>query len=183
VCGDDNLDHLIDRALARYTEAEPLAGMEARVLQRVRARHTGRTWVWWAAITAALIPALALVHGWNGPVPAPPGPVDSGASSVAMTPLAAAPRRWSLDSRLPGRARHATHLPRLENFPARTPMTEEERVLVQLVTQSPNEAVKLFSQDERNETEPIKVDPIQVDPLELSNSNATNQLGEKGATD
>jgi hypothetical protein len=184
VHADDELDELIDRALARYVEAEPVAGLGDRVLQRVRAadRHIGGRWAWWAVPSAALLGAVALIHIWNGRVPVKTEAVqaDKGASAVILP--VSVPPRWSFDARWHSRARRASHLPKLENFPARTPMTEEERALVRLVSQSPNQAVRLFSQDERNPMEPIKIEPIQIEPLETGNAN-TNELGAKGATD
>src|SRR5436305_7129563 len=51
----DDLDRLIDCGLAGYSSAEPLVGLEQRVLRRVRAVRRRR---WWGLV---LIPAAAVL--------------------------------------------------------------------------------------------------------------------------
>ena len=55
---EDDLDKLIDGALSAYSAAEPLAGLEQRVLGRVRAAQASRRRRWRWALAAATVAAL-----------------------------------------------------------------------------------------------------------------------------
>src|SRR5579884_2289713 len=63
---NDKLDTLLDHALREYREAEPLAGMEARILQRIAAQvePRSRRWTWILATAAAA--AVVVVALWLG---------------------------------------------------------------------------------------------------------------------
>src|SRR5207249_4402312 len=54
----DELDRIVDRGLTGYSNCEPLAGLEDRILNRVRLADAGRghsrLWPW-----ALVVPALA----------------------------------------------------------------------------------------------------------------------------
>jgi hypothetical protein len=56
-------------------------------------------------------------------------------------------------------------LPKLEQFPAPTPMTAEERALLAFVEQHPAEARQVFA-DLQKSDEPIEIQPIQIPPLQ-----------------
>ncbi len=61
----DEFDPILDEALSVYRNAEPLAGLEGRVLQRLRLQHDRRRKLWlrWstAAACACILVALALI--------------------------------------------------------------------------------------------------------------------------
>src|SRR5689334_13663221 len=56
--GNDELDRRIDSALVGYSDAEPLAGLEERVLRRVRVASRRRMLGW--AVTLAAAAALVV---------------------------------------------------------------------------------------------------------------------------
>ena len=60
---NDNLDSLIDHALASYTPAEPRPGLEQRILASVVAASQPRTWAWRPAWVLAAAAALIAVVG------------------------------------------------------------------------------------------------------------------------
>lgn len=60
------LDCILDDALNEYREAEPLAGLEDRVMQRLRLQPVQRLTVWWKWGAIAACAALALVALWIG---------------------------------------------------------------------------------------------------------------------
>jgi hypothetical protein len=61
-----NLDPILDEALSEYREAEPLAGLEDRVLQRLRLQPEKRRTAWWKWGALATCAALLLVALWIG---------------------------------------------------------------------------------------------------------------------
>jgi hypothetical protein len=183
---DKDLDEILDRVLTRYSDTEPLTGLEDRVLQRVYAAkpRAGAAWIWALSSSVAALAMIAFFFVTSGRTPKRAESMDYSGRDAAAMPLPMVPgRQWSFQARFVPVTRHATgrgQLPKLENFPARTPMTAEERALLRIVTQSPEQAAKLFSEWQHNATEPIKIEPIQIEPLETGDSN-TNEPEVKGA--
>jgi len=98
-----------------------------------------------------------------------------------VLPMPARRARWAFDARFyPVRRTVQSPLPKLQDFPSRTPITAEEIAFVHFVTQSPKEAAKLFADWEQKAAEPIKIEPIEIAPLETSDSN-TDKPEVKGA--
>ena len=69
----DDLDKLIDGALSVYSRAEPLAGLEDRVVNRVRLAEVSRRrrWHWALAVTVPVLAAILIVVFARKPQPAP----------------------------------------------------------------------------------------------------------------
>ena len=180
---NDGFDQILDHALTEYREAEPLAGLEDRVLQRLRLQTESRRKLWWrwSAITAVAA-ALALA-AWLGlenrtrqgntassAVPeqsAPPGQQaqagDAGATSQQLTsrrPLGA--KRVSPSVRMPAAAQLAgtEHPPIREQFPSPAPLQPEERMLLALATTHPEVLMERADQDKE-----IAIAPINITPL------------------
>jgi hypothetical protein len=67
----DELDRLLDEALASYSSEEPRPGLERRVLKRVRAERAPRRFGWWrwavAVPVLASLLALAVTHRVKSP--------------------------------------------------------------------------------------------------------------------
>jgi hypothetical protein len=66
---NEYLDKVLDEALSDYREAEPLAGLEDRVLQRLRLQPEVRRrswWKWGAFAACAAMLAIAVWLGWRG---------------------------------------------------------------------------------------------------------------------
>ena len=63
---NDDFDRTVDDALAEYRDAEPLAGVEERVLQRLRLQHrTQRNrWYRWSAVLAGA--SMIVIALWSG---------------------------------------------------------------------------------------------------------------------
>jgi hypothetical protein len=60
----DQFDELVDYALSEYRDAEPLSGLEDRVLQRLQ--PVGRRFAWWMWGAIAICAALVLIGVWIG---------------------------------------------------------------------------------------------------------------------
>src|ERR1035441_543655 len=158
---DDDLDHALDGALdgavVRFSSAEPLTGLEQRVLNRVHAEravpHVGRfRFGRWApavgvAVVAGMVMAAVL---WDKPVPPPP-PVGQDSRPVpqqAQTRVTPAGFR-----KKNGQARSPV------------PLTSEERALLALVARAPDQAREALLDLQRRSTEPIQVAEIRIEPL------------------
>jgi cytoskeletal protein RodZ len=183
---NDEFDHVLDEALAQYRDAEPLAGMEQRVLQRVRlhAEHRWKLWRWWGAFAACA--AMLAVAAWIGlrdrasqeiiakqpattqqqrpPVESRPKNVNTYASQEP------APRR-ALVAKAPSRSPNVAgpalststkQAPVRSQFPSPTPLNSEERALLALAQTHPETLSHLQSnQDDRE----IAIAPINIQPL------------------
>ena len=167
---NDALDRMIDSALAGYSSARPLEGLEERVLNRVRLMDSARRrmlgWTVAIAVVASVVMVAILVRMPHAPVshdfarvhtPAPARPVPK----VEEARVAPKHRRGRIT---PKRAESPKLLPKLEQFPAPAPLTAEERALLAFVEHYPDEAKQLVTERKKND-EPIEIQPIQMPPL------------------
>jgi len=158
----DELDNVIDHVLATYSNAEPLAGLEQRVLDRVRIAQGARRRRWrWALMFA--VPAVAATllvifapKPKSQPVPlavvaTPPAPVRLPAAVPPAPRRIARPRRPAI----------APELAKRQFFPTPSPLTEEERLLVQLARFSPE--LLLARPVDEIEIKPIQIAPLRID--------------------
>jgi hypothetical protein len=78
---ENQFDELLHEALGEYREAEPLVGLERRILHRLQAQPAGRSLRWiWGAIATCL--ALVLIGVWIG-VKNPTPPKEGGVGHPA----------------------------------------------------------------------------------------------------
>ena len=152
-------DQWLDAALKKYGEAEPRAGIEGRVLANLRAeRERGvqgqNPWPVWVGVVAMLSVGVLIfwVSGHRASNKAP---------AVAQTAATGRPQSLLAGDRTPaailskvqvlrrrgaqsGRIRtvHAAE-PRLEQFPAARPLSQQEQMLADYVAQFPQEAVQM----------------------------------------
>jgi len=183
---NEHLDNLLDEALSEYCDAEPLAGIESRLLLRLQASQPTRTnsWLRWG-LAAACLAALALVI-WIGmarrtsptatpadelaaqpkTVPQPrefsapaPGPAVVSENGRARD---AAPRRATPSTITPANTKPAT----AEVFPVPVPLTDEERAFVAALGQHP-EAVHATS---ASDDAPV-IAKIEIKPLSTTDEN------------
>jgi hypothetical protein len=140
-------DKWLDVALHTRLE-EPRAGLEDRVLERIRAREPEKTFVWWPAI-AVVAAALAVSTALVLLRPVKESPQKSASVQPPQTVLQSSPPRLpqvASVTRIPARhitKAHSTAVrrfvaheqqpqPRLASFPSATPATQQERMLVML---------------------------------------------------
>ena len=160
----DELDRLIEGALAGYSDAEPLAGLEERVVNRVRAARARRRVVAWAAAVAvaASVVVVGVVVRTERRVPPKPAEV-AGVTNVAPPAAVATPEPRI---RRAARSRRPKALPKLEQFPAPEPLTAEEKALLALVEHDPKEAQQVFTALSQSGDGPIQIAPIEIAPLQ-----------------
>ncbi len=166
---DDEFDALIGGALGEYSQPEPLGGLEERVLNRVRAEGEVRRRPWWMrwgwVVPVVACAVLALVFLRPVPRVAPP-------QIVAVTPAPpkpvlreAAPAPRPVTQRKQVRRVPRPALPKLEQFPAPAPLTEEERALLALAKQGEPAHAAFLDLEKRKE--PITVQALKIEPLHI----------------
>jgi hypothetical protein len=160
--GPDDIERLIEKALASYAAAEPRPGLDARVMARVRVE--GRVHRWWRWAWPVAAAATAVLWFVLAPRPArhtAPPLVARSAEGVPAHP----PVRAKLQpARRAARARVAAVTKRSQ-FPTPYPPTAEERALLAWATRNPD-LVRELAQQLRRTEEPIRIEPIQIEPLE-----------------
>jgi hypothetical protein len=167
----DRLNHVLDVALTRYGAVEPGAGLEQRLLSRLRSET--RTipirawWRWSAAGALASLLVIACLPAWQSG-----GPAKTVAQHQPSAPIEIlTPPSTSATSSVPGpvrfpsaRAAHArprrshplaavAREPKLDQFPSPRPLSEEELALTRYVKQFPSEAIVVARAQEDFEKE------------------------------
>jgi len=173
---DQFLDDLLDAGLARYGSATPRPGLEARVLANLRAERERRSWLVWAGwLATGAVAALIVVGVFNlTRRPTRPVPPPSVATRQTAPPTVAAvpPAEGAGESR-PIRPVSGKRIPRtfiytmrqevrLDVFPSPQPLTEQEKLLVQYVRQTPAEALAATP------TESTLIPELEIKPLEIA---------------
>jgi hypothetical protein len=180
---NDEFDQLLDGALAEYREAEPLAGLEDRVLQRLRLQTEQRRKLWWRWSAIAAAAAALVIVAWIGMADrtrqdaAAPSVVQKQATPAEPQPPTVdtrAANQQPASKRTPG-AQAASHsapvpasmqlvntqpAPMRERFPSPAPLKPEERMLLALVTTRPE-----ILTDKPGDDKEIVIDPINIKPL------------------
>lgn len=154
----DDLDAILDRGLRSYSAAEPLAGMEERIIRKIQPSRAQRPW-WMLAIPAA----AALVLVWV--MPGPTRQVSPRKEPVIRhAVIAAAP------------SAPVEHLTERRTHPRTTKasprgLTPEERAMVALATQHPELALQASMERPIQPLEPLDIPAIEVPPLSTDNTN------------
>jgi hypothetical protein len=178
------LDKILDQALGEYRDAEPLAGLKDRVLQRLRLQPEESPIRWWKWGMVAACAAMLAFAAWLGLRSyAPHGsvaPQQTQARNVdvppATSPAAETPRALGSSnhaplqhSRIQAQVARSAGAPMqvsrphdkgsdLPNPPA--PLTGEERQLLALAQTHPDALRSLSQQDQ-----PIAITPLTIQPL------------------
>jgi|HubBroStandDraft_4_1064222.scaffolds.fasta_scaffold00031_55 hypothetical protein len=162
---DEQLDNILDEALSAYREAEPLVGIEDRVLQRITAQSETKRRLLWRSIAAVacaaiiiLVVSIALRHSGEVPVQhatqRPQIPVTvaksddqpSVATQFARAAEPSSPKRSKPRSATaiaaPSAVASATErkphaVPAPDQFPTPMPLNAEERALLALARTQP----------------------------------------------
>ncbi len=173
----DELDKILDSALSSYSQEEARPGLETRVLSRIRASGQARRFAWlrWA-VTIPAFAALLLLVFWisDASKPARSTVKDSAATLQYSTVFQSRDRKGAvsriqkhLAAAIRPSAKHVPlPLPKHEQFPTPTPLTDEERALLAFVACSPKQAEEVLADAKSRITEPIQIKEIQIEPLQ-----------------
>jgi hypothetical protein len=187
---EHDLEQWLDSALSQYGKAEPRPGLESRVLaslQAERNRTTFRRRWWWAmGAVAAAVAIVAVV--WVGEIGR-----KKNAGSVAHTsmPIHLEEAQRSI---VPGPDQQAVHpakqeaprgpanqpsyelavaaRPKLDRFPSRRNISEEELLLVRRLNGRSNKEALLESTPSREDVDlsvgSLEIRPLQIPDIEIS---------------
>jgi hypothetical protein len=165
---EKHLDELLDSALSAYSSAEPRPGLETRILAQVREASgtpaplwRGWRWLWAGALTAIAALFIALWMGRHAQVqpptnnivrsdkpPAQPAPSPTHHAKIARDrrPESSTPAAAANPANHRRREHGALHpqpvaaaVPRQPVFPASTPLSEQEKLLLSYYAQTPRE--------------------------------------------
>ena len=150
-----------EAALREYASVEPPAGLEERVMARVRAEGRRRRIPGlWLAAAAAVCGAMFVWMNIR--------PVEKQVQPAPMAAMVSNPLPPVYTLRITSiRRRHVRYgLPVQETFPAHPQVTAEERAFLQLIREHPDSAKALLSRTEPAPIVPIEIPELTIRPLE-----------------
>lgn len=191
---DRFVDQLLDSALSNHRAAEPRPGLEARLLERVRAANEEsagtKAWKLWIAAAATVVvmfvairvanrphsPAVETSQAANAVPSAPPKETLTGSSGAAPStgnsiPIVEPKRVAHGDSRPPRRLKdssrqvEAHHWP--SQFPTPAPLTAEEKALVQYVRETPPKVLAASLSPHLSDSRPMEIEPVKVSSIQI----------------
>ena len=170
---NDDLDHLLDAALAQYAAAEPRMGLEERVFARLRSealQPPRRASLWWGMAAGVAVIAVVAVLAWrSSQVPRPMishhRPVAVQTPSVHEANPGTQSNQVAVVKHTPTRTRAARRAhesieisnPKLDQFPSPKPLSTEEIALASYVKKFPKEAQLVAQAQEEFALETEKV--------------------------
>ena len=181
----NELDTLLDQALASYVDQEPDPALRTRILARAAEAEPGpkRLWLLAPAATcaAALLIAFLLHPPERSPRPVPAAEPAIASVSQSPAPVAATPRqmvpRAVLTSRRTRRSEHAAPA-RTSSFPSPSPLTAEESILLNFAASHPKQARQVLTSAAADraplDTKPLSIEPIHI--AALSEAQETQHL-------
>lgn len=176
------MEQLLDAALAQYGEAEPLAGLEERVLGRLRSEKTSaRPWRLWTAVAAAAVLLLVavLVTSRGERVAAPPvGVAKAPVVANPPQPRPATPVAVAPPVRPKAQATHVAAvqaLPKRDVFPSPTPPSEQELLLAQYMRRTPRQEVMAMAS--RPPLTELPKDPLEAPAGDSGGSPPLQKFG------
>lgn len=171
-----DIDQWLESALRQYSQAEPRAGLEGRVLanlqvERNRAAAPSRWWLALGTATAAAVAIAVAVWVWQSSHEMRPrntavilttaqqedvresiktGPVPKISHAAVSTPARQVAKHNPASNPVRGLAVATT--PKLEQFPSPQPLSEQEQILMNYVARDPENAA-LIAQAQAEELE------------------------------
>lgn len=155
---NQQLDAMLDEMLANYSAVEPRPGFEQRLAANLWETKPQRRWfefggwAWGMVATATALLLLATYAFWPAPKSRPNevakatekevAPVATGSSVQPRAPQvanesSAATKRQAVHRSRPVIAK--TTVPKRETFPARAPLTDEEKLLMSYMARTPQQ--------------------------------------------
>jgi hypothetical protein len=171
---DNELDQLLDGALASYSAQRPRPGLDGRIMRRITEAEQNpghwRGWsIAWVSVVGAGVIAIVLADSSRQSASSP----ERVASVVAPRHMdeRSTERAEHVSKRGTGRTRRAggvrNSAPRQAMFPAPAPLTREEAALVRLAAFAP-EVLHGAADAHQQRKEQVSIEPIAIPPLSFS---------------
>ena len=198
----DRLDKILDASLASYNRAaEPRAGLEDRILANLRSQPIAETsrwfsWQWMSAGAIAvaavvLVAVLLLPKSQRQQGPLTISSNKSSAPNVAVSPRnptlrGKAAKGWGTptvivkhyasagNSARPQQVAVAAAVPHLDVFPAPTPLSSQERMLLSYVRRTPREVMVAVSEEQQLHEQEWMQGMQSVQPQQRSEQKSEN---------
>jgi hypothetical protein len=154
----ERLDLILNAAIRDYSNPEPRAGLEQRILRHVQTtpyRHSPWRFAWALVVAAIVVVVLIAIPARRVSPPVLallPPPV----------PQAAANSPSSASSPPPRTSGHPSS--RRSKDPDPLPLTAEERALLRLIQEQPEQALAVLSQPA--ELEALTIEPLEIEELQ-----------------
>jgi hypothetical protein len=171
----NELDTLLDQALASYVDQEPDPALRTRILSRAAEAEPSpkRLWLFAPAATcaAAILIALLLHPPARSPRPQPAAKpaiasVSQSPAPVAATPRQMVPPRAVLTARRTRRSERPA-IARSKFFPTPSPLTAEEKILLQFATEHPEQARQVLTSTAQDRA-PLDTKPLSIAPVHIA---------------
>lgn len=161
----DDFDSLLNKALSDYARAPERIGLEQRIAARINKPR--RRQFNWGRVTVAVVGIVLAVSAglfWTGHKSGPPpGPVLSMTTPPAVQ-APSPPVNVVVQPARSVRHHHKVAEPKLARFPVPSPLTNEERALLQMARLDPKYIpVELTHPDQP--IKPVEVAPVKVEPI------------------
>jgi hypothetical protein len=166
----NDLERILQEGISNYAGVEPLAGLEERILARVRMTESRRGSMagWWAA-WALGVAALAVggsAYLRMGRTQPPPGRIVSETKTATVREMPRQIEAINMAKRR-GHSRRAA-LPKRPVFPTPSPLTTEERLMLAMMKRDPDGTAQVFDSLRKRGSEPLEIAPLVIPPLETS---------------
>ena len=156
----DELDRLLDEALSSYTWREPRPGIEQRVLNGIGSARPapGGAFRWWAVAAGATLCIAGLVTASrreSASVPSNPAPRAVRPAVVRPTDVLFVRSKLVRSKPVP-----------LKRPLSASPLTREERALLSLLDDAPDQAREALSEWRPGEITLVSIEAISIPPLQ-----------------
>jgi hypothetical protein len=162
------LERILEEGISSYADGEPLAGLDERIMARVRMAVSPPRSVagLWAALAVGLALAVsASVSRRMGSSEATP--VRIVAETKTPTAEKTTTQSEALKVSVPRhRSSGVAGLPKRPVFPTPSPLTAEERRLLAMVRQDPEGTAQAFDSLRKRGNEALEIVPLVIPPLE-----------------
>ena len=166
--GQDKLDQILDSALATYSGREPWPGIERRILARLPQANQSYVWLRWAVPVPVLAGVLMTIAYCVRPEPSHMSVQHHIVQNTISEPEVQ-PRRAEVATVAGRKAKPRRSSARFGMFPAPSPLSAEERALVQLAGSNP-EVLRNALVSYEHHTKPLTLEPINIPLLENGGS-------------
>jgi hypothetical protein len=166
----DELDRILNGALATYSVRQPWPGIEQRVLGRIPQPGSCDAWMRRAVWVPVLTALVVVVAYWvSAATPRAIVPQRSAQIKPDVRHVQAAPATTAAKQvrRVVGRVRRIR--PKAPIFPTPSPLTAEERALLRIAVSDPL-ILQAAVDFQRQSSQPLTVEPINIPPLANGNS-------------